>query len=138
MNASNTIAHKGTVVKSDENTIYVAIKAESACGSCHAKGFCDMGNAGEKIIEVKRTGTASYNPGEEVNVVMTESLGITAVLLAYVYPFIILFTVLILSLALLKNELFSGLLSIAVLVPYYFILYMRRDKLKKAFSFRID
>lgn len=137
MGTPNIISHKGTVLKSDADYIYVVIKAESACGSCHAKGFCDMGSAGEKMIEVKRTGNTQYTSGEEVNVVMTESLGMTAVVLAYVLPFIILFAVLLVSLAFLKNELISGLLSIAVLVPYYFILYFRRNKLKKAFSFTI-
>ena len=79
----------------------------------------------------------NYKVGEEVTVLMKKTLGSQAVFLAYVLPFLIMFIVLIILINLTGNEGFSGLISIAILVPYFYIIYLLRDRFKKKFIFVI-
>jgi sigma-E factor negative regulatory protein RseC len=45
--------------------------------------------------------------------------------------------VLILLNSLGMKEWLSGLISLAALIPYYFILYLYRDRLRKSFAFTV-
>jgi hypothetical protein len=49
----------------------------------------------------------------------------------------VLFT-LIIATAITDNELVSGLLSLAILIPYYITLYFFRHILKKVFKFEVE
>lgn len=69
---------------------------------------------------------------------MEESLGHKAVLMGYVLPLIVLVGSIVLFLSFFKNEGLAALLSILMLVPYYFILYLFRKRLRKEFRFRIE
>ena len=53
-------------------------------------------------------------------------------------PLVILVVVLAIAYAVTHSEPLSALVSIAALVPYYIIIYMCRDRLKRDFSFAID
>ena len=69
---------------------------------------------------------------------MRKSLGGVAVFLGYILPFILLMLVLLLVLLISGNEGLAGLLAIAAMIPYYWLLYIFRDKLKRTFSFSIQ
>lgn len=134
----NEISHSGIVRHSDEHSHYILITSTSACAGCHARGACHLGDFAEKVIEISRKGKEEhYEPGRRVKVVMEQKLGLQAVFLGYILPFIILLTTLIVASALTGSEGLSALLSLLVLVPYYVILYRFRDRLRKRFEFRI-
>jgi len=91
----------------------------------------------EKVIEVKNDHKSVLKPGDRVDLVMTRSMGNKAVILGYFLPFVfVLVTLLILSAFL--NELWAGLLSLSVLVPYYIILSLFKDCLSRTFEFKIE
>ncbi|MDA3952283.1 MAG: SoxR reducing system RseC family protein [Bacteroidales bacterium] len=137
MASSKSIEHKGHINSIDGNKINVNILAMSGCASCHAKGVCTASDMQEKIVEVFDF-TNQYQVGEEVNVVLKQSLGFRALFLGYVLPFIlVLFFLLVLS-AITKNEAISGIGALLVLVPYYIILYVSRNKIRKKFAFTIN
>ncbi len=115
----------------------VSIINESACSSCHANGACTMADVKEKEVEASGF-SKTYTAGEEVIVLFRESQGFLALFYGYVLPFIFVFLVLIVSFSLTNNEAVSGLLSLAVLVPYYIVLYFFRHLLKKTFQFEIE
>lgn len=137
MSSEKNISHDGIVLSTDASHVNVGIMSQSACASCHAKGFCSAGDMQEKIVEVKTTDASSYKAGELVVVYMEESLGFSALILGYLLPFVVLMAVLITAMSLTGNELLSGLLSLVVLLPYYIALYLNRDRLRKRFDFRI-
>ena len=83
------------------------------------------------------TAAASYQVGENVMVVGETSMGMQAVALAFIIPFVLLIFTLFLFMALIENELYAALLSLAVLVPYYYILWLNKTRLKQKFSFTI-
>ncbi|MBI9038681.1 MAG: SoxR reducing system RseC family protein [Bacteroidales bacterium] len=132
------IHHSGIISEIKKEKILVSIISHSACSSCKVKGMCNVSEMKEKIVEVNHQPGINYKIGEEVNVLMKKSLGSQAVFLAYVLPFLIMFIVLIILINLTGNEGFSGLISIAILVPYFYIIYLLRDRFKKKFVFIIQ
>lgn len=126
------LEHKGIITKIENRTATINIEVESACASCHAKGMCTSLDKGTKQI-FAQIDNDEFEVGETVNVTIKESTGIKAVLLAYFVPFIVLTTTLILVLHFSKSEALAGILSIATLLPYYFVLYLLRKKINKKF-----
>jgi len=132
------ITHQGIIAEITSETISVVIIAQSACDACHSKGFCSVAGENEKIIEVKNTHQNEHIKGDSVVISMSPKMGVKAVLWGYFFPFIIMLATLIITVKITGNEGASGLAAIAILVPYYFVLYFLRSKLKSAFSFKIE
>jgi sigma-E factor negative regulatory protein RseC len=131
------IKHSGVIKDIDNHQYYVSIVAQSACVSCSVKGVCNVSEMKDEIVEVPRNKSENFAVGDKVEVLMEKSQGTKAVMLGYIMPFLIVVVTLIVSLNLIKNEGLSGLISVGILVPYYFILYVNRERLKTTFRFRI-
>ena len=136
--SEETISHEGVITKITEDTLEVKITAQSACALCHAKSACGMGEQAEKTLTVPKPEGQEFQLFQKVNVIMAIGQGNKAAVLAYLIPIILLLAVLFICLGLGLNEGLSALLGIAVLVPYYTILYTQRDKLKRRFEYRIE
>ncbi|HAF28566.1 MAG TPA: Fis family transcriptional regulator [Bacteroidales bacterium] len=136
MSNTKSIEHKGRIESIDGNKINVNFLAMSGCASCHAKGVCSAADMQEKSVEVFDY-TNQYTMGEEVNVILKQSLGFRALLLGYVLPFILVLFILIVLTAITDNEAIAGLSALSVLVPYYLILFLLKDKIRKKFTFAI-
>ena len=134
---NNTIKHLGIVENIQGSHLSVRIVQTSACAACSAKGHCSSADSKDKIIDVIDTAASSYRVGEKVMVIGETSMGMMAVVLAFIIPFILLIFSLFLFMALMENELYSALLSLAILIPYYFILWLNKTRLKQKFSFTI-
>ena len=134
---NNTIKHLGIVENIQGSHLSVRIVQTSACAACSVKGHCSSAESKDKIIDIIDTAAASYQVGENVMVVGETSMGMQAVALAFIIPFVLLIFTLFLFMALIENELYAALLSLAVLVPYYYILWLNKTRLKQKFSFTI-
>lgn len=130
-----TIDHEGIVQKRDNKSVSVIITAVSACSGCHAEGSCTLSGKEEKLIDIE----GSYNvvPGDKVNILMKQSMGYAALFLGYVFPLIAVITSLILLISLNVPELYAGLSSIAILIPYYIIIFFFRKRINKKFTFTL-
>ncbi|MBR2771190.1 MAG: SoxR reducing system RseC family protein [Bacteroidales bacterium] len=137
-NESNIISHEGVVTKITDEELEIKILSQSACAACHAKSACGMGEQAEKILTVPRPKSKDFALMQRVNVRMAIGQGNKAAVLAYLIPIILLLTVLFVCLGLGLSEGISALLSVVALIPYYIILYLRRDKLKQKFEYLID
>ncbi len=138
MSARESITHPGIIERITENSVFVKILSMSACASCHAKGMCSIADVEEKVVEVKKDPNREYTVGEEITVVMKKSLGGRAVFLGYVLPFLLMIATLIAVLLITGEEGPAGLSAILVLIPYYWLLYVFRNRLKRTFSFTIE
>ena len=134
---NNTIKHLGIVENIQGSHLSVRIVQTSACAACSAKGHCSSADSKDKIIDIIDTAASSYRVGEKVMVIGETSMGMMAVVLAFIIPFILLIFSLFLFMALMENELYSALLSLAILIPYYFSLWLNKTRLKQKFSFTI-
>ena len=127
---NNTIKHLGIVENIQGSHLSVRIVQTSACAACSAKGHCSSADSKDKIIDIIDTAASSYQVGEKVMVVGETSMD-------FVLPFVLLIFSLFLLMALIENELYVALLSLAVLIPYYFVLWLNKTRLKQQFSFTI-
>ena len=130
------IIHEGVVEEVCDHKVVVKFISNHACNDCHAKGFCSVPVSEEKCLEVT-TSEKSFMTGEKVRIILAQSHGFRAVFLAYLLPFILVFSILIILYTLTHNEAFSGILSLTVLFPYYLVLWRFRNTLTKKFNFRI-
>jgi len=130
-----TISHEGIVDRKDNNSVVVRITSSSACSGCHAEGYCNISDQKEKYINV--TGSHDVSPGDHVILLMTQSMGFRALSLGYLLPLIVLIAGLVVFLSMSVPELVAGLLSIAILIPYFLILYFLRDRISNKFNFTI-
>ena len=138
MNNQETISHEGVVTKITDDELEIKIVSQSACAACHAKSACGMGEQAEKILTVPRPKDQDFSLMQKVNVTMAIGQGNKAAVLAYLIPIVLLLAVLFICLGVGLNEGLSALISIAVLIPYYTILYLQRDKLRRRFEYRIE
>ncbi|MCA5584089.1 SoxR reducing system RseC family protein [Parabacteroides gordonii] len=133
---SESINHNGRIEKIEGNAIFVRIIQQSACSGCHAQGMCGASEKKEKIIEVNDN-SGKYHVNEEVTLCGQSSLGLQAVLLAFVLPVIFVVAAIVAGNYLQWDETTSGLTGLLLLVPYYCILYFLREKLKRKFIFTL-
>ncbi|TVQ92469.1 MAG: Fis family transcriptional regulator [Bacteroidetes bacterium] len=132
------IEHPGIINRIEGNRIWVSIQPQSACGNCHSKSYCGMAEVAEKIVEVQPpSADREFETGQHVMISLKRSLGYRALFLGYLLPFLILIISLIILLSVTENETISALTSILLMVPYYLILYINRDKIKASFRFYI-
>lgn len=136
--AQKEISHIGRIVSIDSDKILVEIVSESACSACHAAGLCNAADSKKKIIEVPRGDMASHYVGEEVEVCLGQKMGLSAVLISYVVPVVILLILIVTLSSLGKSELFTGLVSLGGVAIYYFIIYLMRGLLAGKYEFYIN
>ena len=133
---TDIIKHRGIVENIEGSHVRVRIVQTSACSACSVKGHCNASESKEKIIEVPDN-SGKFHINEEVQLCGQSSLGLQAVLLAFVFPLIIVFAAIVTGTSMQWEETTSGLTGLLLLVPYYCILYFLRDKLKKRFIFTL-
>lgn len=130
------ISHKGIIKKLSDEKIIVSIVNASACASCHANGACSISDMKDKEIEINHF-SGAFQLGQLVEVVGKTSQGMRALFYGYLLPFILVMVVLVTFTVLRFSEGVSGLASLAILIPYYFILFLTRNKIRKSFEFEI-
>jgi sigma-E factor negative regulatory protein RseC len=132
---NDIISHEGTVQETVNGSVLVRITSVSACAGCHSEGSCGMAGKEEKLIKVN--GYYDVSAGDNVTVIMKKSMGYRAVMLGYVLPFFTVIISLIVFNSLSFPELASGLLSMAVLIPYYTLLFLFKKRIDKEFTFTL-
>ena len=133
----NTIRHHGIIDHFEGDTVFVRINQQSACVGCHARSVCTASDSKIKMIEIKDQ-SGLYQENEEVTICGRSSLGLQAVFLAFVIPLIVLIGAIVIAQAVGVEETLSGLIGMVLLIPYYYILYLMREKLKRRFVFTLE
>ena len=131
-----SILHTGIVERVDTNRVIVRITQYSACAGCHAKSACTMSDKKEKQVEIEDA-SGDYHPGAAVVIIGQDSMGMEAVLWAFAVPVVLMLIAVVAGISSGWEETASGALGVLVLIPYYIVLYVLRDKLKKRFVFKL-
>lgn len=135
---ANTIRHQGIVENINGSHLQVRIIQTSACASCSIKGHCTSADTKEKLVDVNDAdAAASCQVGDHVWVMGELSMGVMAVLFAFIFPFLILIISLFIFMAIWNDELGSALGSLVLLIPYYYLLWLNRSRMGRKFSFSI-
>ncbi|MCI7465431.1 MAG: SoxR reducing system RseC family protein, partial [Bacteroidales bacterium] len=88
----------GIVTKVQTDRVFVLVEQKSACASCHARGACSSFDKKNKTIEVATKQASDYKKGDKVEVSISTRLGMKAVVIAFLVPFVLLVISLILCL----------------------------------------
>ena len=91
----------------------------------------------EKIITVAAPKDKEFSIGQEVKVSITLGQANKAVIFAYVIPSIILISMIFILNFFKIGEGINALISIGSLIPYYLILFIFKDKIKRNFEYEI-
>jgi len=135
--AGAIIKHTGFVSKLSDHEIEATIAVSTACAGCHASSSCGMSDNTSRVITISQC-DKNVNLGDRVDIVGSQSTGLSAVLFAYILPFFAVMITLILSLSFFNtSELRAGLYSLLILPPYYLVLYFFKGKFEKKYTFRI-
>ena len=128
----NAIRHEGVVSRITNGEAVVSLLDNINCEGCKAKGACGVSESNDKEIVVP-IGNSKVEINQPVTLSLAKGLGMKAVFWAYVFPFILMVTTLIIC-SILTSELVAGIASLAVLIPYYLLLWYLTPIFKKKFQ----
>lgn len=131
------IVHDGFIKRIDGDVLCVSIIAKSGCASCQLKGNCNLSDMEEKEIYAEKN-RSDYFVGQQVRIRMKESAGLKAVFFAYILPFLFMLAVMIVTSAITPDEGIIGIAAIVSLIPYYIVLYLFKNKIKKNFKYAVE
>ena len=135
---SNKISHSGIIQSITEGCIKVQIVQTSACAACKVASHCNAAESKVKIVDVMCNDVEGYQKGQQVVVWASKDVANRALLLGFGVPFLLLICVLMVALKLSANEGVAALVALGSLVPYYFVLWLMRDKIQKHISFYLE
>lgn len=135
---AENLQHKGTIISIEGRLINVHLDVEQACCSCKIKDVCAAGGSEDKIVTLFSDLAQYFSVGEEVMVSIGRLMGIRAVLYAYILPFMLILSTLLILLGLYFSETVAGLSALGVAAVYYLILSLFRSKLEKDIVFKIS
>jgi sigma-E factor negative regulatory protein RseC len=136
MSFGSVIRHKGVITGTDP--LKAEILTESACASCHARGYCSLSEKKRKEI-TRLKEPAGWEPyvGQEVYIEMRTRLGFKALWYGMAFPAIILGVAIALGVLFRFAELLQGVLAIMSVGIYYFVLYLLKDRIQNDFYFTV-
>lgn len=136
---SNKIRHAGVVETITEDCVRVRVTQTSACSACKLASHCSASEQKEKVIEIfDRRSIAGHKVGENVVVSTSMQVGMRAVMVGFIIPFVVLVATLVVVLQLTGNEGLAALSGILSLVPCYLAIWLLRDRLRRRFTFVIE
>jgi len=135
---SHRIRHAGTIEKIEDGCVSVRILQASACGACKVAGYCSAAESKEKLVVVKCADVSLYQTGQSVVVTASRSVASQALIFAFGLPFLIMVVVLVMVLQLTGNEALAALSALSALIPYYFLLWLWRERVSQRISFQIE
>lgn len=134
---NNTLCHDAVVKKIEDEHIIVRMEVESACAACHSKHLCGMTESKQEELIVENPDHEIFEIGERVKVEIRHSLAWKAILVCYLFPFLVLFVSFIILSITLENELQSALLALGATAAYYFVVWLFRNKIDQNTHFII-
>ena len=136
---SAKISHSGIVASINKGCVQVRILQTSACAACKVAGHCNASESKEKIVDVLNVNDIStLKVGDHVIVTASHDVAKRALLLGFSIPLLVLVTVLLIMLKVFSNEGLAAITALLSLIPYYWVLYLMRDKIQKKMSFFIE
>jgi sigma-E factor negative regulatory protein RseC len=135
---SQKISHSGVIESVLEGCVKVRIVQTSACAACKIAGHCNASESKVKIVDVFCSNSSDYSVGQNVTVWASKDVANKALLLGFGVPFLLLVSVLMIALKIIGDEGISALIALGALVPYYFALWLMRDRIQHQISFQIE
>lgn len=124
-----------TAISKDK--VSVRIVQAAACATCKVAGHCNAAEQQEKEIEVFTHDAERYHIGQGVTVSTDAHTGHRAVWLGYGFPLVLMVATLFIVRLITSSDGAAALSSIAILIPYYTLLYLFRARIAQQVNFTI-
>ena len=134
---STKITHSGVIESIEDGCVHVRIVQTSACAACKVAGYCNAAEKKEKVVDVYGP-TQAYRVGQQVTVTTSGSVAARALLWAFGVPFLVMMAVLIGVLLLTDSEGLAAVSALLSLLPYYLVLWLLRDRMRRQLAFAIE
>jgi sigma-E factor negative regulatory protein RseC len=132
------IRHDGIIESIGRNGhVRVRITQMAACAGCKVATHCNASEQKVKVVDVYHCEQTGINVGDSVVVAASQAAVGHALLLAFGLPLLLLLVVLAAMLTAGVDEGTSALAALAVLTPYYLIIWLCRNHIAGKISFRI-
>lgn len=131
------IGHEGIIKDIGKKTIDILLVSRSACAACHAKGMCGMADMAVKTITAQRP-DFPVKRSQKVMVYARMEDALFSVLVAYVFPAILIIGLIAWLTLTGQDELLAALVALGSVVCYYVILYLFRKKIGKKIKFTVE
>lgn len=132
---ANIISHTGIIDSISHGVVHVRIVQSSACHDCKIASHCSSAESKEKIVDVFTPNASAYNVGQEVTVMAAAMVGAKAVVLAFIIPTALILAVVMGIINFGLSDLTAAISGLLSLVPYYILLYVFEDKIRKQMVF---
>ncbi len=135
----NRIRHEGIIEAVDGAKARVRILQVSACAGCKIASHCHTSDSKEKIVDVDIAGRPQqWHVGQSVVVSTQSTMAGKALLIGFGLPLLLMMAVLVACMAAGCGEGITALFIIFALVPYYIIVWLRRDNIARQITFRLE
>lgn len=137
---SNKIKHAGVIDSIAGRSVKVRIVQTSACAACKVASRCTASESKVKLVDAvcDSAAAARLQPGQEVVVSTTTAMVGNALLLGFGIPLLLLLATLVTLIWLSYDEGTAALASIAVLLPYYLLLWAFHERIGRRITFQIE
>lgn len=136
--SDHKIMHRGTVEHIEGHHIVVRIERSSACSSCRVAGRCNAYGSHPQLIDVSTAEAEDLHEGDGVTVSTSVSTARSAVVWGFVLPLAVLVVAIAVTHQLSDDDGLSAIIGLLALLPYYMVLYLTRDRLRKRLSFHLE
>ncbi|MFH0895725.1 MAG: SoxR reducing system RseC family protein [Bacteroidota bacterium] len=125
------------VVRSEGKKVFVRMDVKSACDACGSKHVCMSLGGGQKEMAIETE--KQFLTDDKVILTIEPKYGMLAVLLAFLVPFVLFISWLVIAITQLHfPEDISGLVAVGILVIYYVVLSLFNKKLKNKVRILIE
>lgn len=129
------IVHKGIIRKREDGSTSVELVDAVNCEACSVKGSCQMGESRENVFKVDHS-QDTFRDGDSVEVELSSQMAFGALFWAYIFPFIVLFAGLVIMTQFVSEGM-AGLIALAFLGLYYYLVYLNKSYFDKKFQLKI-
>lgn len=136
----STVRQSATVIRVSDSEIEVEVCRPEACGACKARSVCSEGGTGDgrgRRMTLLNDGQG-YAVGEQITLVMRQSAGLKAVVIAYLVPVFLIIAALLLFQALHIKEILSAGLTLGLLGLYFIVVRLASGRIKRELTIEIE
>jgi positive regulator of sigma E activity len=134
MDKIKEVSHTGIIGKIDKQGIKVTVGVIAGCANCQINGNCDMAEQSVKELFIE-CDSSQYKTGQRVEVRLKAARGMNSIFLLYIPPAIILLFTMLIASVFIKDENTIGIVSLLSLLPYYLIILIFRNRIKKQMKY---
>lgn len=132
------IRHDGIIESiGSDGHVCVRITQTAACIGCKVAAHCNASDQKVKTVDVYDCRDRGFSVGDSVVVATSEQAAGKALLLGFGLPLLLLLAVLVSLRAYGLGEGVSALATLAVLAPYYLVLWLCRNRIAGSIAFHI-